>query len=161
MSTRHLAAALAIVLTVAIVTPSAFFIAPQRAHAFLGFGDVVTDFKTNYETAISAINSTLSIASEQTSAWAAVADWVYKYVLQPLAFIESGKLMKMMTSSVIQFVIGKANGTGAPQFVLDVQKSMRGVSDGAALAYLKQVGNTKSPFSGSIASALSTDYLTG
>ena len=149
----------------AVVAPSAFLIVPQRVHAQYAVqivGDSSpTSIKRTLETTITAIRTTLIQVSAHTSAWAANADWVMNYILKPLAFIMSGKLIKMMTAGVIAYVIGKANGTGIPQFVLDVQKSVRGVSDGAALAYLKQIGNTGSPFSGSIASALSTDYLTG
>ncbi len=164
MNTRPFATTLAIVLMVVVVAPAVLFVAPQRVNAYPA--EILSDVSapsltTAAKTTVNAIESTLIQASAATSAWAADADWVYKYVLQPLAFIESGKLMKMMTASVISFVIGKANGTGVPQFAVDVQKSMQGVSDGAALAYLKQVGNTNSPFAGSIASALSTDYLTG
>jgi hypothetical protein len=67
--------------------------------------------------------------------------------------------MKSLTSGVISYVIGKANGTGIPQFVVDVKKSMQTVSDAQWGAYMKQINQTKSPFSYSIASALNTDYL--
>ena len=68
--------------------------------------------------------------------------------------------MKALTSSVLSFVIGKANGTGVPQFVVDVKRSLQTVGDSQALAYLRQVGMTNSPFAGSISSALRNDYMT-
>ena len=163
MSAKPFTHVLAAILAVAILTPATFFIAPPKVNAQYAVhvvGDTSpTSFTTAAKTTITAIQSTLTRVSAATSAWAAQADWVYRYVLQPLAFIMSGKLIKAMTASVISYVIGKANGTGVPQFVVDVQKSMRGVADGAALAYLKQIGNTGSPFSGSLESALRDQYL--
>jgi len=85
---------------------------------------------------------------------------VNAYVLQPLAFVLSGNLMKALTAAVISFVIGKANGTGVPQFAVDVMGSLQTVADSQALAYLSQFGtNSNSPFAYSISSALRTNYL--
>ncbi len=168
MTTRPFAATLAILLTFTFVVPTAFFVAPPRAHAIWGLGDVVWDpgnYVPNYgDMATNVITTAKSILIEMhtyTSAMAEYAGYINTYILQPMAFILSGNLMKALTASVVQFVIGKANGTGVPQFVVDVRKSMQTVSDGAALAYLKQIKNTNSPFAGSIAQALNTDYLTG
>jgi len=155
MSKRPLAALLALVLTFAIVAPSAFFVAPQTVHAI-----PVTEVGPNLlKSTISAIQNPITAIATPISAAANVAMQIDAYVLQPLAFILSGNLMKMLTAGVIAFVIGKANGTGAPQFVVDVMKSMQTVSDGQALAYLNQVSRTNSPFAGSLSSALRNDYL--
>lgn len=164
MSTRPFVTGLAVLLTFSFIVPTTFFIAPQRAYGadavFITGSSAKSDLITAAKTSIVAIQSTLTQVSAATSAWAANADWVLNYILKPIAFIQSGQMMRMMTASIVGFVIGKANGTGVPQFVVDVQRSMQGVSDGAALAYLQQIGNTNSPFSGSIKSALATDYLT-
>lgn len=111
------------------------------------------------ESIITTIQQTLTAVHGYTSMLAQVADYVYKYVLQPLAFILSGNLIKALVSATILFVIGKANGTGIPQFITDVKKSIQGVQDGQALAYLQQVSKSRSPFSYSLRSALSLDYL--
>jgi len=167
MSTRPVTFVIASLLSIALIVPAAFLAIPQRAYAQyeqavpavptqgLGF----TDFKTAFETTITAIESTLSEALLVTDSAANYAQKINAYVLQPLAFVLSGNLMKALTASVIAFVIGKANGTGVPQFVVDVRKSMQTVSDGQALAYLNQIGQTNSPFSASIASSLRNNYL--
>src|SRR3989344_8405212 len=66
----------------------------------------------------------------------------------------------MITAGVIAFVIGKANGTGVPQFVVDVQRSLQTVGDSRALAFFDQYGrNSNSPFAASITSSLRNSYL--
>jgi hypothetical protein len=83
-------------------------------------------------------------------------------VLQPLAFVVSGDILKAMTEGVIQFVIGEANGTGIPQFVVDVQESLRTVQTSHALAFLRDFDRySNSPFSGSIGHALEKDFFSG
>ncbi len=155
---------LTILICLSILTPTAFFIAPQPAHAVYPVFDAknfLANVKTAAQSTMSVIKETLSEVHQYTSMVAQQADWILKWVLEPLAFVLSGKLTKMLTAATIGFVIGKANGTGAPQFVVDVKRTMQTVADGAALATLKQVGNTRSPFSTSIASALNSDYLKG
>ncbi|MBU6388355.1 hypothetical protein KGQ72_00530 [Patescibacteria group bacterium] len=120
----------------------------------------VTSIKTAVESTISAIKNTLVEVHAATSAAADYAQWTNTFILQPLAFVLSGNLMKTLTASVIGFVIGKANGTGVPQFATDVMASLQTVSDSQALAYLNQFGrNSNSPFAYSIASSLRVNYL--
>ncbi len=110
--------------------------------------------------AISLITQSITQVAAVTSSAALVAMRIDAYVLQPLAFVLSGKLLKLITEGVIQFVIGKANGTGIPQFVADIQTSLQTVSDVHTLAYLDQyMRSSRSPYSGSIISALRKDYL--
>ena len=179
---------LAMLLTISLVVPSVFLIAPPKAQAqtaeamdlFSGLGGeaggeaaaavlgvptvetnpilVGATVKTTVESTVSAIHSVLSWALDVTSTAAQVAQIANLY-LGAIAFVLSGNMMKMLTSSVINFVIGKANGTGVPQFVVDVRRSMQTVSDGQALAYLRQINQTNSPFAGSIALALSSSYF--
>lgn len=154
MSTHSFIRTTAIFFAVVFIVPSAFFVAPQKAHAW-------TDIPAGLQRIITNIEVTLTEVHTFTSMLSSIANDVNTFVLQPLAFVLSGNLMKMLTSSVVSFVIGKANGTGIPQFVVDVRKSMQTVADSQALAYLKQVSLTGSPFSSSIASALRTNYLQG
>ena len=160
MTPRPLNTLLAMLLIIVFIVPSTFFIAPQRAQAFWGVGDIVFDPAGFAKTTISAIQNTLTKVATVTSAAADVAMQVNAYVLQPLAFALSGKLMKAITSSVISFAIGEANGTGIPQFVVDTRKMMQSVGDSQALAYIKQFNmNSNSPFASAISSSLRTNYL--
>ena len=164
MKTRPLVTAIAIILTTVIITPSAFLLAPPRAHAIIPVfvdGTVTwpTQLQTTFQSTVSAIQARLIQANTFTSSAAEYAQYINTYVLQPLAFVLSGNLTKALTASVVAFVIGKANGTGVPQFAVDLKQTMQTVSDSAALAYLKQVGDTNSPFASSVSSALNTDYL--
>ncbi|HCR52672.1 TPA: hypothetical protein DIV48_03470 [Candidatus Kaiserbacteria bacterium] len=124
----------------------------------------VSSFETNpviiTNTVISAIKATLSAALDVTNTAANVAREVNTYVLQPLAFVLSGNLMKLITASVIAFVIGKTNGTGVPQFVQNLQGHMQMVGDTQASAFFAQFGrNSNSPFAAAISSSLRTYYL--
>jgi len=154
MKSRSYPTIAAFFLVGAIVAPSVFLIGSSRAHAqaFDPISVPTGDFVTRLQTTISAITGPINTAAN-------VAQKINTFYLQPLAFVLSGNLTKALTASVIGFVIGKANGTGIPQFVVDLKQTMQTVSDSAALAYLKQIGNTNSPFSHSISLALNTDYL--
>lgn len=109
---------------------------------------------------IQLIQQTISAVS-QVSTQAAMAALVFdKYVLQPLAFVLSGRLLKLISAGVIAFVIGKANGTGIPQFVADLQVSLQTVSDARSLAFLNAyMRSSRSPYAGSIVSALRKEYF--
>lgn len=168
MKPNSLITALAVLLTITLITSSVFLVAPQRVHAILGFSDTVhvltdtspTSIKTAIESTITAIKSTITAIAAPVAAAAEVAQQINDYVLQPLAFVLSGNLLKLMTAGVISFVIGKANGTGIPQFVVDVQKSFQTVSDVRTLAYFDQyMRSSQSPYTGSIVSALRKEYL--
>lgn len=110
--------------------------------------------------AISLIKQAISTVSEATSAAAAGALVFDKYVLQPLAFVLSGKLLKALTAGVIAFAIGKANGTGIPQFMADIQVSLQTATDARTLAFLNEyMRSSRSPYAGSIVAALRRDYF--
>ncbi|MEK7135646.1 MAG: hypothetical protein AAB831_00610, partial [Patescibacteria group bacterium] len=163
MKSRPLATALAILLTFTLIAPPVFLIAPQKARAYPV--EVTSDFswpslKRTVESAINVIKNTITSVATVTSAAANVALQIDAYVLQPLAFVLSGNLLKLMTAGVIAFVIGKANATGIPQFVVDVRKSLQTVSDVRSLAYFDQyMRSSRSPYTGSIVDALRKDYL--
>src|SRR3989344_3437476 len=148
---------LAIILTIMFVAPSAFLIAPQKSNAQYAVVEVGTNL---FQNTITAIKSTLSTVLEASTEAAVVAQYINTYVLQPLAFVMSGNLLKLVTASVIDFVIGKTNGTGAPQFVQDVNGMMQRVGDIQANAFFVQFGrNSNSPFASAISSSLRTNYL--
>ena len=111
-------------------------------------------------TTLQLIQQTITSAATVSSAAAAQALVIDAYVLQPLAFVLSGNLLKLITQGVIAFVIGKANGTGIPQFVADIRASLQTVSDAHALAYFDQyIRSSKSPWNTAILSQLSKEYL--
>ncbi len=166
MKSRPFSSIIAVSLIASLIAPSALFLVPQKADAQVVTQEVpggptfLAQLKTGVETTITAIKSTLIEVHAYTSAAADYAQWTNTFILQPLAFVLSGNLMKMLTAGVIAFVIGKANGTGAPQFAVDVMRTMQTVSDSQALAYLNSFGrNSNSPFAYSISSALRTNYL--
>ncbi|OGG64730.1 hypothetical protein A3C94_03250 [Candidatus Kaiserbacteria bacterium RIFCSPHIGHO2_02_FULL_55_17] len=148
-------------LLMAIFMTSVFsFYGPHPVHA-QGIDGVPTgDWVTRIKTGLTYIQTELIHALEVTGTAAEVAQQVNAYVLQPLAFVLSGNLIRALTGSVVAFVIGRANGTGVPQFIVDVQKSMQTVADGQALAFFNQLGrNSNSPFASSINSSLRNNYL--
>ncbi|MEK7643174.1 MAG: hypothetical protein AAB372_01885, partial [Patescibacteria group bacterium] len=137
---------LAVLLATILITPSAFFIAPQRAHAI-----PVVDAGNLVQNTITAIQTTLTSVSSFTQQAALIALQINAYVLQPLAFVLSGNLLKAMTAGTIAFVIGKANGTGIPQFVADIQVSLQTVSDLQALSFFDQyIRSSQSPWNTAI-----------
>ena len=168
MNTRFLGRALAIVLTIALVAPSAFLAVPQKVYAVLGAGDTVIEvgpsgaanIKTSVESTISAIKNTLTEVHTYTSMVATYAGYVNTYVLQPLAFVMSGNLLKGITAATISFVTGKTNGTGAAQFVQNQQGHLQAVGDTQASAFFTQFSkNSNSPFAAAISSSLRNNYL--
>jgi len=145
-----------------------FLVAPQKAYAqFYGqpsyeFNPVVTTgaVKTSFSSTLTAISNALIKVNTFTSAVADNAMWVNSYVLQPLAYALSGRLMKSITASTIKFVNGISNGTGRSQFVTDYQTSMQMVGDTQALSFFAQfMDNSTSPFASSVTNALRDNYL--
>ncbi|MFZ2167719.1 MAG: hypothetical protein WAV50_02500 [Minisyncoccia bacterium] len=167
MVTRLFSTTLAILFTITIVVPPVFFSAPQRAYAVVGVPTiVVADVSVSgvvvpVKTTLMAVLEGLTQVNTFLTQVATYAQWINTFVLQPLTFILSGNLMKALTAGVVKFVIGQANGTGAPQFAVNVRRLMQTVSDSQALAYIRQINQTRSPFASSIGSALNTNYLQG
>lgn len=165
MKTPSFSSGVALLLIISFVFPSAFFIAPNRAHAIpvTVIGNIVQipfDTIIAAESTISAIKDTLIEIHSFTSKVAAVVQGVNTFILQPLLFVLSGRLLQHITSGVLQFVTGVINGTGAPQFVQNVRGTMQMASDVSAFAFINQYGlHSRSPFSASIVSALRIDYL--
>jgi hypothetical protein len=148
---------IALFLMAALIAPSAFFLAPPKAHAgwpVTVLADVSwTGFMTLAKNTITAVNSITSSIAEK-------ALWFNTYVLQPLSFVLSGNLLKAITASVIKYVAGETNGTGAPQFVQNLRGHMQMVGDTQANGFLAQLArNSNSPFAGGIGSSLRTNYL--
>src|SRR3989338_7581209 len=148
---------LAIIFTVTLIAPSVFLIAPQRAQAIPV--EVIADPGWIQNT-ITSIKSTLIAISTPINTAANVAQNINTFVLQPLAWVLSGNLMKLLTAATLDFIIGNTNGTGAPQFVQDLNGNLQRVGDIQANAFFVQFGrNSNSPFASAIVSSLRTNYL--
>lgn len=157
MSTRTFPSILAALLIVALVAPSTLLVMPQKAQA-LDAVSVISD--TSSTSLLDLVKDSITSVASVTSAAADTAMQINAYVLQPLAFVLSGNLLKLITASVIAFVIGQTNGTGVPQFVQNVQGHMQMVGDTQASAFFAQFGrNSNSPFAAAISSSLRTYYL--
>ncbi len=168
MRSCPIATALAMLLIVALVTPSILLIAPQRAYASV---PPVPVFEMNplivgptpviaKATTVSALKETLNLITSWTNTAANVAQQINSYVLMPLAFMMSGNLLKLMTADILAFVAGGTNGTGSPQFVQNLQGHLQIVGDTKANAFFVQFSrNSNSPFAGAITSSLRTNYL--
>ena len=162
MKQNFLHSALAVILTGSFIISSTFFFGPQKVYAIpvVDAPHTAVSTKNAFSTAIGVIKETITAATAITSDAALVALQFNAFVLQPLAFVLSGNLLKAITAGTIAFVIGKANGTGIPQFVADIQVSLQTVSDTHTLAFFDQyIRSSRSPYAGSIISALSKEYL--
>ncbi|MFA5744953.1 MAG: hypothetical protein WC887_01935 [Candidatus Paceibacterota bacterium] len=152
MSKNNFTRTLALFFIGILILPSVFLGAPQRAHAFLGIGDITFD-PTNW------IQNSITAVAAPISATADFATQVNDYVLQPLAFALSGNLMKQMTANIINFVNTGAD-QGKSQFVTDIRGSMRSAGDAQAFAFFVQLSqNSNSPFASVISSSLRANYL--
>lgn len=163
MKTGPFAPGIASLLVIVLILPSTFLAVPQKARAvFIPTYEMnpAVAVYTPKITGLSYLKDILIEIHAFTSKVAAVAMWVNTFILQPLLFILSGRLLQSITSGVINFVIGTINGTGAPQFVQDVRGNMQAVSDASAFAFINLYGmHSRSPFSASIVSAMRIDYL--
>ncbi|HQU07747.1 MAG: hypothetical protein B7X04_02655 [Parcubacteria group bacterium 21-54-25] len=151
---------LALLLIVAFTAPASLLVAPQRAHAFLGFGDTIVKIGDYAKTTfLSIAKETISAVANVSSSAATVALEVDKYVLQPLAFELSGKILKSMTSDVIGFINGKTNGTGQPQYVQNLRGYEQTVNDGQVRPFISEFqSSSNSQFAPQIAASLYQDY---
>ncbi len=162
MKPRPFYTTLAIFLAFVFLSPTTFLIAPKHAYAIpvADAGNLVQNTLAAVNSSISVIKASISAVADVTASAALVALQIDAYVLQPLAFILSGNLLKAMTAGTIAFIIGTANGTGIPQFVADIQKSLQTVSDTHALSFFDQyIQSSRSPWNTAIVSQLSKEYL--
>ena len=160
---------LALVLALLILAPSALLAIPPSARA------VVVDVKSDTsatslsqllkqtgilsQDTISAIKNAASYVLDISNTAANYAKYIKSYILDPLAFIMSGNLLKSITSSILGFIGGK-NGTGKPLYIQNLRGYLRNVGDVEAYTFLDQFRrNSNSPFAGAITSSLRADYL--
>ncbi len=173
MSTPLFFRSLALTLVFALMVPVSLLINASVAHAQVVSGTVIvgntapTEIANTVSQKVSAVENTFTAIKSAITAVAAVATQVStyalmidKYVLEPIAFVTSGNLLKSITASVIKFVNGQTNGSGKPQFVQNLRGDLQQTGDIQTLAFLIQFGkNSNSPFSSAITSSLRTNYL--
>jgi len=144
---------------------SSFFIAPRTAQATLptidigalpfNIGSFIQNTLGTLASVASKVYNAISAATQQSS-------WVKEYVLDPVAWLISQTMVQSVTGSVISFVNGKGNGTGASQFVTNLQGHLQNVGDKQTSSFLVQFAkNSNSPFAAAISSSLRTNYLQG
>ena len=154
----------ALLLAAVLLVPATFFMMPHKVHATIPvvvIGEAaVTALERTFDTAFNLVKDTItSIASVATEA-STYALWIDKWVLEPIAFIESGRLLQAITAGVIQFVDGKVNGTGIPQFVQNLQGHLQDITDTQAFSFFSEFSaNSNSPFASSIVASLHNSYL--
>ncbi len=121
---------------------------PRPAHAIVVFDP--SNFVKNTITA--AMSGIIQSATNSLS--------VKEYVLDPIAWALSQRMIQSVTGSVVNFVNGQGNGAGAPQFVQNLPAYLQNVGDNQAFAFFSQfASNSNSPFAGAIVSSLRTNYL--
>ncbi len=118
---------------------------PQKAEAFLGFGDIVLDPANLVQTIINVYQE---------------GEGIYKeFVLDPLAWVVGKQAAQSVVKSVITWA---GNGfDGEPSFVTDLNSNMLRVGDTVAEDFLKQYmenNAVNSPYRDSIASSIRSDY---
>ncbi len=157
MNTFHTKKIIGAFLVFALVAPGAFLAAPQRAHAQWAVVEVGANLVEN---TYDVIKNTITAAATILSSVANIAMEINQYVLQPLAFVLSGEILKAMTSSIIKFINGETNKTGMPQFVQNLRGYMMGTGSTQALAFSSQFGRySNSPYAAHIATSLRDNYL--
>jgi len=144
-------------IAVLLISNTVFFTGSQRARAVMGVAD--TNIIADLETGLTAVETGISAVENVTSAAAEYAQMINTYILEPLTYVMSGKLMKSITSGSISFVNGGSNGTGQAQYVQDLQRHNQTLGDTEANAFFVQFGkNSNSPFAASINSSLRSNY---
>jgi hypothetical protein len=140
MTTKKILASLIFgaLLTVSVGTP-------QKAHAFLGFGDIVLDPANLVQTIINVYQE---------------GEGIYKeFVLDPLAWVVGKQAAQSVVKSVITWA---GNGfDGEPSFVTDLNSNMLRVGDTVAEDFLKQYlenNSVNSPYRDEIANSIRSDY---
>ncbi|MBI3572197.1 hypothetical protein HY091_01520 [Candidatus Kaiserbacteria bacterium] len=144
-----------VVLTLAALSASLVLV-PRPAYAV--DAEIISD--TSFTGVTSMLKNTITAAQSIISASGVNSLYVKEYVLDPIAWALSQKSLQSITGSVVNFVNGKGNGTGQPQFVQNLLVTLQKTGDTTALSFLAQFGkNSNSPFASAITSSLHTNYL--
>ncbi len=157
MKYRVFSAMVGIILILSAGMPAALLIAPPpKAEASLP----VLDAYNLPENIISAIEETLTVAGQYADFALQVLYYVNMYVLEPMAFIQSGKAAQGITGGMLSFVSGRSNPSGQKQFATNLLGQLQGVGTNQALAFTSELQkNLDSPYAGVISASLRRNYL--
>ncbi len=157
MTKLFLTKTLAVLLVVALVAPSAYFVMPQRATA-AGIGGAVGCFLSLGSMGISAVSSLLSVpVADSITRSATSGECVNDTIFLPLARAMARLMLARITASIIGWITGK---NGQVMFVTNLPGHLQNTGDVAALAFFNQFArNSNSPFAAAIASSLRANYL--
>lgn len=163
------ASALAILLIITLVTPTVFFIAPQKTHAAggilgaascigsilgIGVGTVVTKVVSPAVPTWDALNLSQNTVSASANSTSCINDTI----LMPLARALARMILQQITASTINWING-GNGTGQPSFVLNLGVHLQSVGNAVAIPFINQIATGfNSPFGPAIASSLMKSY---
>ena len=98
-------------------------IAPSRAHALFGVGDIVLDPTNLVQNVISAVEASGSNTKE--------------YVLDTLAWQVANLAIESMTKSLVNWI--NSGFEGSPAFVTDLNQNLRGVGDAVAAQFFDEL----------------------
>lgn len=156
-------------LIAALLAPTFSLVLPSRAYAIpvevtsdtsaTSLESLLEEAGTHLETAFSAVKNAITAVASVTSAAKQTALVIEKYVLQPLAFVMSGNLLKSVTSAMMKFISG-GNGLGKPLYIQNLRKYLQNVGDVEAYAFFNEFSrSSNSPFKDAISSSLRNKYL--
>lgn len=162
MSKKAFTGALAVLLTVTLVTPAALLSVPPRAQAAgqscIGgvIGGVIGSAAASAVTV--PVSDKPDTAVNSSTAGSTAASCVYEMILIPLAKAAIRAILQQMTASVISFINGN-NGTGHPSFVPNLSVHLQAVGDAVAVSFIARTATAfNSPFGHAISSSLQLNY---
>jgi hypothetical protein len=139
-------------LIVMLVVPWVGIVAPKKAEAFLGFGDIVSDPWNTFQNTISAGANALT-SGLQTSLN------LKEFALDAIAYAIAKQILRSMTTSVVQWI--NSGFEGSPSFLTNPAGFFEGVGDeiiGNALASDSRTAWLCSPFSIDVRLSLAFKY---
>ncbi|MHB0865693.1 MAG: hypothetical protein ACYCZZ_02145 [Minisyncoccota bacterium] len=163
MSKKPFAGVLAMLLTITLVAPAAFFVAPQRAAASSGgvgcVGGIIGGLLSTAGAAVAVPNnSAFENVTTNMSAGATLGSCINDVILIPLARAAIRAILQKMTASVINWING-GNGTGQPSYIQNLSVHLQGVADAVTLPFISQFATAfNSPFGLAISSSLQGNY---
>ncbi len=160
MKARSPIATLVVALMFVLAVPTTLMVAPPKAHATLptielsGIGTLLVNA---YHLVVGTLAKVAVIAQEALQ----YLFYIKEYVLEPRAFIQSGKASQGLTGAALSFVSsGSANGTGQSIFVQNIPGHLQRAGDASARSFLSQFGSSSnSPYARVITSSLTQNYL--
>ncbi len=157
MKPRIFLAGLSMLLVFTVSVPASLLLMPPpKAEASYP----TIDIPVGITNALSAAYDVVIQAGVRAQEALVYLEYLNQYVLQPLAFIQSGKAVQAITGGILTFVAGQSNGTGQSQFATNLLGQLQGAGTNQALAFTDQLQrNLDSPYAGVISTSLRRNYL--